>query len=485
VTYATMLAPGVAIGDQAEAQTVPYMLGIAHPTGFPAYILAGWIFSHVVALGTVAWRLNAFTAFATALCATGVFLISVTLTGEALAAILAGIVFAFGTVIWHSAVQANAQSLAAPCAIATLYASIVAAHTGKRAAFVAACVCCGVGMAAHPQALWSIFAIITAALWQRSRFDARTIVLCVAGIGVPLLFYAYLPLRSSYVAQHHLDPTAALQIGGGGHVDWDINTPRTRDGFIDEILGRDEHAGESVVRALNPRHSFDAVSFGFGVVTKQYGLLVPLLALCGIVALARVDRRSLSVLLAGTAGSIAFAYVYRTNVNLDRYLILPFAVTAALAAAAERLELPRIRRDVIGIAVTAILAFVAVLSIAGNRPLAGAATDGDGEGLIADVRASIPDGAIVLAPWNEAAALGYGANIEGALGTRTIVSGWPWEYGPQMPAWLQTRQVFIYIGPSLHSGPLPAHLRVERVPDAMSRALIFAVEPPLAPRPAR
>jgi 4-amino-4-deoxy-L-arabinose transferase-like glycosyltransferase len=473
-----MLASGVAIGDQAEAQTVPYILGIAHPTGFPAYILAGWVFSHLVAFGTIAWRLNALTALITALCACGVFLIAFSLTSEVLGAVLAGIVFAFGAVIWHGALEANAQSLAALCAIATLYASVIAARTGSRRALVAACVCCGIGMAAHPQALWSIPAIVTAALWQRARLDARTIALCFAGIALPLLLYAYLPLRSSYVAAHQLDPTAALQIGGSGHVDWDMNTPRTKAGFLDEVLGRDEHAGESVVRALNPRRSFGALRLWFELVTAQYGWLVPILALAGIAALARVDRRSLSVLLTGCAGSIAFAYLYRTNVNLDRYLILPYAVTAVLAAASERLELPRIRRDAIGATVMVVLAFAAALSIADNRPAAVVAGNGDGEGLIADVRASIPDGAIVVAPWNEAAALGYGATVEGSLGTRTIVSAWPWEDGREMPDWLRMRGVFIYIGPSLHAGPLPDYLQYERVPDSMSRALILAVKLP-------
>jgi hypothetical protein len=51
-------------GDTAEAQTVPFILGIAHPTGFPAYTPAGWLFTHVVAFGTVAWRMNLFAAFA-------------------------------------------------------------------------------------------------------------------------------------------------------------------------------------------------------------------------------------------------------------------------------------------------------------------------------------------------------------------------------------------------------------------------------------
>jgi len=46
--------------DTGEMQTVPYMLGITHPTGFPLFVLSGWVFSHVVAISTVAWRMNFF-----------------------------------------------------------------------------------------------------------------------------------------------------------------------------------------------------------------------------------------------------------------------------------------------------------------------------------------------------------------------------------------------------------------------------------------
>ena len=41
--------------DTAELQGVPYMLGIAHPTGFPLYTLVGYVWSHVVAIGSVAF----------------------------------------------------------------------------------------------------------------------------------------------------------------------------------------------------------------------------------------------------------------------------------------------------------------------------------------------------------------------------------------------------------------------------------------------
>ena len=39
------LLPGVWFWDTAEAQTVGPLLGVMHPTGFPAYVVLGWIAS--------------------------------------------------------------------------------------------------------------------------------------------------------------------------------------------------------------------------------------------------------------------------------------------------------------------------------------------------------------------------------------------------------------------------------------------------------
>ncbi|MGH7709276.1 MAG: protein O-mannosyl-transferase family, partial [Vulcanimicrobiaceae bacterium] len=66
VLYVASLSPAVAFWDTGEMQTVPWILGIAHPTGFPLFTLLGWAFSHVVAIDTVAWRISLLCALATA-----------------------------------------------------------------------------------------------------------------------------------------------------------------------------------------------------------------------------------------------------------------------------------------------------------------------------------------------------------------------------------------------------------------------------------
>ncbi|MDB5097952.1 MAG: rane protein of unknown function, partial [Cyanobacteria bacterium RYN_339] len=57
VVYVRTLLPGVGQWDTAEFQTVPYVLGTMHATGYPLYTLLGKLFTFVP-LGSVAYRLN-------------------------------------------------------------------------------------------------------------------------------------------------------------------------------------------------------------------------------------------------------------------------------------------------------------------------------------------------------------------------------------------------------------------------------------------
>ena len=42
------MLPGLGFWDTAELQTVAPILGTAHPTGFPTYVLLGWLASIVL-----------------------------------------------------------------------------------------------------------------------------------------------------------------------------------------------------------------------------------------------------------------------------------------------------------------------------------------------------------------------------------------------------------------------------------------------------
>jgi len=473
-----MLASGVSIGDAAEAQTVPAILGIAHPTGFPAYTLAGWLVTHLLPFGTVAWRLNAFAALCTAASAAGVTAVAIALGADAGVAAGAALAFAFGTVVWSGALLANAQILAGPLAIAAMGGSLAFARGGDRRAIAGAALACGLGMAAHPSAVWLVPAIAVAMLWQRERLTARTLAAVVAGLIVPLALYAYLPIRSSIVVARGLDPTAAAPLSLRDGFDWNTNDPHTLDGFLDEVLGRREGAGGSVASAFDPAAVPAAARFWIDFARLQYGLVVLLLALGGAVALAVHDRRSFTVLLAGTGGGILFAYQYATDTHIDRYVFFSFAMTAIVAAAAARLTNARIGpvglTPLIGIA----LAIAAGRAFAVNQARVGEPWLANGEPAVAAVARDTPPGAVVVAQWNDAAALGYGAYVEHALGGRLIVAGWPTTYSNRYAAWLHARPVVLFVSRlgMMRGLPNDPHLRLRLVPSSLPGYAIVTVE---------
>ncbi len=55
--YLRTLGPTVGRADTFEFQVVAPTLGVAHPTGYPLYVLSGKLFS-LIPLGSVAWRVN-------------------------------------------------------------------------------------------------------------------------------------------------------------------------------------------------------------------------------------------------------------------------------------------------------------------------------------------------------------------------------------------------------------------------------------------
>ena len=61
VVYARTLLPGIAFGDWGEMQTIPHVLGVAHPTGYPTYIILSWL-AELVPIGSVALRANLLSA---------------------------------------------------------------------------------------------------------------------------------------------------------------------------------------------------------------------------------------------------------------------------------------------------------------------------------------------------------------------------------------------------------------------------------------
>ncbi|MEA2574686.1 MAG: hypothetical protein QOH93_1984, partial [Chloroflexia bacterium] len=74
IIYLSTTSPTVNFIDSGELITALYEPGVAHPPGYPLYVLLGYVASHLLP-GEVAWRVNAFSAFWGAMCVTVLFLL--------------------------------------------------------------------------------------------------------------------------------------------------------------------------------------------------------------------------------------------------------------------------------------------------------------------------------------------------------------------------------------------------------------------------
>jgi hypothetical protein len=433
-------APGVA--DYAEAQTVPYILGIPHQTGFPLYVLTGWVFSHALPFGTVAWRLNLFAAAMTALGVGGIAQLALELGALAPAAALGALAAALSPPLWYAGTHADAHALLFAWMAWALALAVRYVRRGEQRALVAGGWCCGLGLATHPAMLFALLSLALAAVLRRGIG-----ALALAGVAVPLLFYAYLPMRSAVVAAQGLDPTAAAPLYGRGTIAWDTNHPRTATGFLDEVLGRESHAGPKLLTIADPRA---LVGRWLAFVPYLHLALSPpmlALALVGTLALALRAPPAAAVVLLGPAAFVTFTFAYGTpGTDVLRYLVPVVGVVGALAAAAA-FRLPGAAR-IVPLAVVALLAWSAATALHDTWAQALAARAApESQRLIDAVARDVPDGALVVVPWYDATPLAYGAFIEHALGRRIVVLGWPHDVSPaEYDAWSAQKRVFVYVG---------------------------------------
>ena len=161
VLYVSTMAPSVVPGDSAEFQFVPYILGIAHPPGYALYILLGKLFTFLP-LGSVAYRMNLFTALWGALTVSLTYLIILQLSSKnhsslaaQVPATLGATTFAVSANLWQHATFANAHTLTASLAALALFLLLTWDKNKDNRWLYAFALVCGLSMTHHPLLLIS------------------------------------------------------------------------------------------------------------------------------------------------------------------------------------------------------------------------------------------------------------------------------------------------------------------------------------------
>ena len=102
------LMPGVGYWDTAEFQAVLPIMGTAHPTGYPTYVLIGFVMNLLLTpIGEPAFRITVLSLLAVAFAAGGCVALVRRLTGSSVIGIATGLGLATTPIVWVNATRAD------------------------------------------------------------------------------------------------------------------------------------------------------------------------------------------------------------------------------------------------------------------------------------------------------------------------------------------------------------------------------------------
>lgn len=433
-------------------QTVPYILGIAHPTGFPTFTLLGWLFSHLFPLGNVAWRITTMCALGMAVAAWLLYRTARELAADPASALGAALVFSFGTIVWTHASRAEVHAIAEMFTALVLWLAVRWWRAPSPRLLGGTALAAGIATTNHTAAVLLLpgLCALLAARPKAVRPVQLVVALLLFAAGVSV--YAYLPIRSAVVFAERKDPTLALGVPPGRPF-WDNDHPSTLAGFRTEVSGSEFAPGESLLGILRPSTYARIPAAYVSRLVDEFGVIALVLAAAGAILLLREDAPlAIGLTLCGFI-PVPFALSYAAESDIERYFLPSFWVLGLfLAVGTARTigmidERHALARRAGGLAV---LGLLAALLANENRGILDQRYDDAAGRFIAEVRARTPADAIVVASWNYATPLAYGSYVERSLAQRIVVTGWPGDYESLYPKWLQEHRP-LYI---VSTGPI-------------------------------
>ena len=399
VVYLRTLLPGPSFGDWAEMQFIPAQLGIPHPTGYPLYVLLGWLFS-LVPIGSWAYRADLLSAVAAAGAAGTCVLIASRLGARPVIAAVAGLSLAVSGTLWLEATFSEMNGLHLFLVAAVIHRALVWRAERRDRDLLLGGFLAGLSVANHLLAVTVVPIVILFVLFDaRSRLAERPIVLLQTAllgmIGISL--YLFIPLRGL------AGPPSIY----GMFLTWD--------GFSSLVSGaqfrRDMQfsSEESFAKAVG------AVPEVLGQFAARSNVVFVALALVGgAIQLVR-DRWAAGMLGLVAASSIFFFANYLGD--LDHYLLVAWLVFAVwLAVALETVvgwverRLPRVG-DVVRLDVLA-LVLPLVIGMA-NWTSHDESDNHVGEQFADVVFSELPPNAVLLTYWDALTNLTYAHCVDG------------------------------------------------------------------------
>jgi len=365
--------------DTPKFQFLGYVLGTAHPPGYPLYVLLSHLFVKLP-IGTIAYRANLFSAVMAALACGLSYLIARQIGSTRWPAVGAALGLATGVSFWRNAVFAEVYSLAAVMAALTIVLLLEWAARGGTAWLLAAVAAIGLGFGNHLTILGLVPACVTYAVLR----DRRVLTPRVVGAAAVVLLlcvsqYAFIIVRSlqgaPYLESRAGSFSALLRV-------------MTAEDFADK---RFAYSVATLVTQQVPATT--------SVIGREFGIVGAVLLAAGLIAGART-RSAGAALLVGAALGI-FAMVVNLSGDLQGFitsLVVFLWPISALGVDALRgwVRVPGGARLAGGVAVVAAAAMPAA-NVTANYANSDHSQEADAGRYFRSLHAQLPDHAVVVA----------------------------------------------------------------------------------------
>lgn len=434
--YGHTLAPTVLPADSGEFQFVSYVLGIAHPPGYPLYTVLAKLFTFVP-WGDVACRVNVFSALTSALTLVVLSIVVRRITGSTLAGWIAAAALAFAATFWAQATTANIRSLTALFVALHLYTLLAYGETRQERHLLAFAVALGLGITHHSSLVPLLVPYLAFLFWtdpallRTPRAWFKPGLAFLASLSVLL----YLPLRSALGAP--FDPAPI----------------RTVSGFLEHVLALGFRG--DMFYFVQPTALWARLKVLGNILLFEFGLTWLLLAAVGASSLLLRRPRALLLCLGVLGVNATLAVTYRAPQTVE-YLMPAYVALVCLSAygvwyLAEPLRLSRLSLLPWGVA--AILA--SALFVRNYPSFHQLSQDRSARHYAESVLRAAPPGARILSNWHYATPLWYMQYVEGLRSDVSVDYVYPEGAEPIAQTWLRRVQGSVVERPTMVTNLYP------------------------------
>jgi hypothetical protein len=338
--YLRTMPPTVLEGDSGEYQYMAYVLGVPHSTGYPLYILLAKLFTFLPA-GDVAYRVTLFSAVGAALTAPLVYAIARRISQARIPAVLAAMMLAVAPTMWGAAIDAEVYALHLFLGTLALFFALrwhqehrprdpstefILRNEGIRTSLYLLALVFGLGLANHRVFLF-IAPALALVLWlNRAQLNRSTLARGALLVGLPLLLYAYIPIRASQLIAQQDPANWELYKREDAILKGTVSAyyRNSLDGFINLVTGFDNR---SKLGFKSPLEEANRIELATTLLLQQFGVVGIGLAFVGVWESFRRDRKMFSILLTFAAG-IGFIAIYLRGESTVYYFSLAYLVVA-------------------------------------------------------------------------------------------------------------------------------------------------------------